>query len=186
MVVSNPWTLEVAAVTLQSTWIGLEVYSKTMGNHMLSLFETHKEQIIKNKKITSEGMHKLKYLHEFDRAVQCATWGYPTEGAYYRDASSTDGVLAIRIPVLAIHAKDDPIAFDLGVPYQEIRQNPYVVLCTTAVGGHLAWFELGGGRWHWKPVSKIPPLSATDVKLTFVTGCRFLECYGARYRLFAD
>lgn len=152
MVVSNPWNLEVSSVVLQSTTIGLEVYSKTMGSHMLALFEKHKEQITKNKDITSDGMHKLKYLHEFDRAVQCATWGYPTEGAYYRDAGSVDSVFAIRIPVLAINAKDDPIAFNQGVPYNEIKQNPYVVLCTTNGGGHLAWFELGGGRWHSKPV----------------------------------
>lgn len=44
------------------------------------------------------------------RAVQCALWGYPTEGAYYRDASSTDALLAIRIPFLAINAEDDPVS----------------------------------------------------------------------------
>lgn len=44
------------------------------------------------------------------RAVQCALWGYPTEGAYHRDASSTDSLLAIRIPFLAINAEDDPVS----------------------------------------------------------------------------
>lgn len=136
---------------LQRSYIGLNVYSKTMGRNMLRLFDTHAEQITKNKAIKFEEIHKLKYLHEFDRAVQCASWGYPTEGAYYRDASSADSVLAIRIPVLAIHATDDPIAHDAAVPYEEIRQNPYVVMCATSGGGHLSWFELGGGRWHMKP-----------------------------------
>lgn len=43
------------------------------------------------------------------RDVQGPTWGYPTEGAYYRDASSADSVLAVRIPLFAIHAEDDPV-----------------------------------------------------------------------------
>lgn len=43
------------------------------------------------------------------REVQGPTWGYPTEGAYYRDASSTDALFGIRIPFLAINAEDDPV-----------------------------------------------------------------------------
>ena len=45
------------------------------------------------------------------------SWGYPTEDAYYRDASSSDSVLAIRIPFLAIAAADDPVT-KLGLSAQ--------------------------------------------------------------------
>jgi len=69
------------------------------------------EQISKNPKIDVAEVRKVKYLHEFDREVQGPTWGYPTEGAYYRDASSSDAFLAIRIPFLGIHAEDDPVSF---------------------------------------------------------------------------
>jgi hypothetical protein len=34
-----------------------------------------------------------------------------------------------------------------AIPYEEFRQNPYAVLCTTNWGGHLSWFQLGGTRW---------------------------------------
>ena len=43
------------------------------------------------------------------RELQGPSWGYPTEGAYYRDASSTESLLAVRIPLFAIHAEDDPV-----------------------------------------------------------------------------
>lgn len=39
-----------------------------------------------------------------------------------------------------------------ALPLQEFAQNPYAVLCTTSLGGHLSWFENGGGRWFAKPV----------------------------------
>jgi hypothetical protein len=45
------------------------------------------------------------------------------------------------------------IAVDEAVPYEEFKQNPYTVHCSTSLGGHLAWFEFGGGRWFGKPVS---------------------------------
>ena len=41
--------------------------------------------------------------------MQGPTWGYPTEGAYYRDASSCDPLLAVRVPLFAINANDDPV-----------------------------------------------------------------------------
>lgn len=114
----------------------------------------------------------ITYLNEFDRVTQCPLWGYPSETAYYRDASSTDAVLNIKIPYMALSATDDPvcdvrpslfsisqatdncpqIALKEGLPYQEIKQNPNTVMVTTSLGGHLCWFEVGGTRWHTRPV----------------------------------
>lgn len=34
-----------------------------------------------------------------------------------------------------------------AIPYEEFKQNPYTLLCTTDWGGHLGSFQLGGGRW---------------------------------------
>ncbi|KAF2397195.1 hydrolase, alpha/beta fold family [Trichodelitschia bisporula] len=148
VIVSNPWNLEVSNLALQRSWIGLHVYARVMGTGMKQLFEDHFEQITKgNPDIDIEKVRSARYLHEFDRYVQCPTWGWPTEGAYYRDASSVEPLLAIRIPVLAIHAEDDPIAVNEAVPHEEIKQSRHVVLCSTSLGGHLSWFEIGGERW---------------------------------------
>jgi predicted alpha/beta-fold hydrolase len=37
---ASPWNLDVSSAHLQSTWLGREVYSKTMGTSMKKLFET--------------------------------------------------------------------------------------------------------------------------------------------------
>lgn len=84
--------------------------------------------------------------------MQCPSWGYPSENSYYRDTSCVDAVAAIRIPVLVLHSKDDPICLDMAVPYYLIKSNPYLVMCATSIGGHLGWFEFGGGRWSNKMV----------------------------------
>jgi len=144
---SNPWALEISNVGLQSTWFGKNVYSRAMGTNLKKLYGYHRESILKNSAIDPVEVEKVRYLHEFDRAIQCPTWGYPTEQAYYRDASSVDSVLAIRVPFLAISAEDDPIVCDAAIPRQEFLQTPYGVLCTTSLGGHLSWFKIGGERW---------------------------------------
>jgi uncharacterized protein len=113
----------------------------------------HIDQLSTNPDIDVDKVLNSKRLYEWDRYVQCPSWGYPTEHAYYRDASSVDAALNIRIPVLALHAKDDPIVSDLAVPYDNFKLTPYVVLCTTTSGGHIGWFELGGDRWYTKAVS---------------------------------
>ncbi|KAE8446149.1 hypothetical protein EG329_012522 [Mollisiaceae sp. DMI_Dod_QoI] len=110
VVCSNPWNLDVSSAALKRTWLGREVYLKTMGGNLKKLIENHHDQLAKNPKLDFEKIRAVKYLYEFDRHVQCPTWGYPTEGAYYRDASSTDSLFAIRIPLFAINAKDDPVS----------------------------------------------------------------------------
>ena len=80
VVISNPWNLDTGSLALQRTWIGREVYSKTMGANMKRLIELHYDQVSKNPDLDFEKIRKVKYLHEFDREVQGPTWGYPTEG----------------------------------------------------------------------------------------------------------
>nr|OQO00091.1 hypothetical protein B0A51_18073 [Rachicladosporium sp. CCFEE 5018] len=165
ILVSNPWTLDISHTILQSTYIGKHIYSAAMGKSMRALFARHATEITTNTVLDPAVVQATTYLHEFDREVQCPTWGYPTEGAYYRDASSADAVLAIRIPTLCLHAQDDPIACDQAVPYEEIKCTPWVVMCATSGGGHLGWVELGGERWHAKAVTAFFRTMAFEVDL---------------------
>ncbi|KAH7058940.1 hydrolase, alpha/beta fold family [Macrophomina phaseolina] len=150
VVCSNPWNLDVSSQALKNSFLGLHVYQRAMGNSMRRLFERHAEAIAKNPNIDEEEVKRCIYLYEFDRAVQCGSWGYPTENAYYRDASSCDSMLAIKIPFLAINAEDDPISVKEAIPFDEFKQNPYAVLCSTSLGGHLSWFQSNGDRWFAK------------------------------------
>ncbi|KAF2280487.1 medium-chain fatty acid ethyl ester synthase/esteras-like protein 1 [Westerdykella ornata] len=144
---SNPWNLEVSHRGLLRSWLGMEVYQRTMGSNIIKLYAQHKDEMLKNPKLKHEDIMACRYLYEFDRVVQAPTWGYPTEGAYYRDAQSVDALTAIRIPFLGISAEDDPISSVEAIPYEEFKQNPYAVLVTTNWGGHLSWFQIGGKRW---------------------------------------
>ncbi|KAF8245115.1 AB-hydrolase YheT [Wilcoxina mikolae CBS 423.85] len=153
VVCSNPWQLEVANNYLQRSWIGSEVYSKVMGANLRGLFELHIDTLSQDPRIDVEKVRSGKHLYEFDRDLTATVFGYPTVGAYYRDASSVDNLLKVRVPLLVVHAGDDPIAPREAIPFDEVKANPYVFMAVTEGGGHLSWFEWGGGRWFGKPVS---------------------------------
>jgi predicted alpha/beta-fold hydrolase len=78
--------------------------------NLKKLIEVHHNEVSKNPHLDFERIRKVRYLHEFDREVHGPTWGYPTKGAYYRDTSSIDSLLAVKIPIFAINAKDDPVS----------------------------------------------------------------------------
>ena len=94
-------------------------------------------------------------LNSTHRDLTARVFGYATVGAYYRDASSVDRFLKIRIPTFIVHAEDDPVALKEGVPYDEVKSNPYAFMVQTSHGGHLSWFEMNGERWFARTVSLI-------------------------------
>jgi len=94
---------------LQSTWLGREVYSKVMARNLQALAEIQYPCLSQVPGLSFDRIRKCRYLHEIDREVQCPTWGYPTEGAYYRDATSVDVLLDVRVPLFIINATDDPV-----------------------------------------------------------------------------
>jgi hypothetical protein len=67
------------------------------------------------------------------------------------------------------------IAVNEALPRNEVKQTPYGVLCTTSLGGHLSWFELGGGRWFAKAVSTPDPLHRLWSRLCSVKTTAFLQ-----------
>ncbi|KAM5361096.1 hypothetical protein ACJZ2D_013307 [Fusarium nematophilum] len=108
VVCSNPFNLEISSKMLQSTYVGREVYSRKMSLALKELLRAHREELKRWSAIDVDAALKATYLNEFDRLIQCPSWGYPTEDAYYRDASSTDAILNIKIPFFAINSTDDP------------------------------------------------------------------------------
>lgn len=144
--ISNPFDLHTGNILLRRSWIG-RLYLRALGSSLKTLFLKHVSQLSLDKAINIDQVHKARYLHEFDKAVQLQMWGYSTVGSYYRGTSSVNSLRDIRIPYFAICSEDDPIAVIDAAPKKEFEASEYAVLCITERGGHIGWFELGGQRW---------------------------------------
>ncbi|RUS21234.1 Alpha/Beta hydrolase protein [Endogone sp. FLAS-F59071] len=119
-------------------------------------FVTHAEMLLNDPRIDPAQVSTARTIREFDTAVTRVVFGYDTVNDYYRDASSCRFITRVRVPLLCLNAVDDPIAKGDCIPYDECKFNPNVVLATTAMGGHLGWFEgfSDPRRWCMKPLSQ--------------------------------
>lgn len=124
--ISNPWQLKVTSDTLFSTFLGRELYSKTMGANLKRVFNRQLPIMKDHPKIDWQALKKAKLVRgsnaqmhpltsDFDAAVTAPVFGYSTVVDYYTTASSSNSLPNIKTPTLILHALDDPIACISGL-----------------------------------------------------------------------
>src|SRR5690606_26019869 len=96
--------------------------------------------------VNLEDVRRGRTIRDFDDNVTRRVFKYRTVNEYYRMASSCQRILDIKRPFLCLNALDDPISNKECLPFDEVYNNPYGIMATTAYGGHLGWFE-----GFWKP-----------------------------------
>lgn len=93
------------------------------------------------------------YVSDFDDRLTRVSFGHASVDEYYRSASSAQHVAGVRVPTLFLSALDDPIVAPGLIPRAQVAANPWCVLATTRLGGHIGWFEgLDGTQWHTRGV----------------------------------
>ncbi|OZJ02612.1 hypothetical protein BZG36_04285 [Bifiguratus adelaidae] len=139
--VGNPFDFLGASLHVERTWFRRKIYARAMAKACKKLFLKHAKVILQNPAIDYETVMNTKTLRQFDQAVTVPTFGYETVAAFYRDASSARFITKVKIPLLCLSARDDPISPEECLPIDECLYNPHVILATTRIGGHLGWFE---------------------------------------------
>jgi predicted alpha/beta-fold hydrolase len=156
MSVSNPFDMLVGSLALDRSWLGRYIYSPAMANNLKAIYLKHYDQLKLDPRIDPEQALSAKNIREFDQRVTSKAFNYDTADDYYRDASSSRWITRVRVPLLCLNAKDDPITSIEGAPIDEIRFNPFVILALTSCGGHIGWFEgwFSPRRWCCKPLAE--------------------------------
>ncbi|WAQ84408.1 hypothetical protein PtA15_4A861 [Puccinia triticina] len=146
VVVGNPWDLYAGHCFLESSFLG-RIYSRALASNLravmvrhLKLFQGRTSAIDVDALFANPGQS----LYEFDSIVTRALGRFSSTEAYYKTQSSTLVVEAVRVPLLAINALDDPIVTPDAVPVESVLENPYLAVLVSKHGGHLGWFE---GLW---------------------------------------
>jgi len=169
-VLASPWNFVDNIEALDSTWFRRTIYSRSLGQNLVTLTKRHVESLSKFPEApmtaavpTVVAMHR-PLLTEFDQAMTRLCGGssppfpFPSARDYYVWASSHDLLPKIRVPLLAINAADDPLVPRLPVDTDRYALSPWVAFSVTEEGGHLGWFEqtshFGVKRWISKPVTE--------------------------------
>jgi uncharacterized protein len=86
-------------------------------------------------------LNEVRTIRDFDERFTSLANGFANADDYYYQASCVRVVKQIRIPIMIIHAEDDPF-----IPFEPFRreafvENPYLLLISTSRGGHVAFIS---------------------------------------------
>jgi predicted alpha/beta-fold hydrolase len=137
----NPFDLNACDDALQQGFFGT-VYSRSMAGNMRKLFAPHAHLFAGLPGYDRKLVESAMTVRDFDEAVTRVTFGFPSVDAYYDASSSRRLIGDVKVPLLVVQAKDDPIAVKSAVPRDVIRNaapDANVILVETESGGHLGW-----------------------------------------------
>lgn len=137
----NPFDLNACDDALQEGFFGT-VYSRSMAGNMRKLFAPHAHLFAGLPNYDRKLVESARTVRDFDEAVTRVTFGFPSVDAYYDASSSRRLIGNVKVPLLVVQAKDDPIAVHSAVPRDVIRNvgpDANVILVETESGGHLGW-----------------------------------------------
>jgi len=89
---------------------------------------------------------------DVDNAIIIPGKGYTNRDQYYNDASSIDQLVNIKIPLLCITAKNDPLVpVDIIPRESDVNNNENIfIINTERIGGHIGFWLPGKGCWATK------------------------------------
>ncbi|KAJ1968770.1 hypothetical protein IWQ62_001040 [Dispira parvispora] len=154
--VGNPFNLLQTSDTLHDEGImGPLVYTRVMRGNLVRALMRHKH-VFMGAGMDLDTVNKSRTVREFDELVTRRMFGYDTVKDYYVNASCAPYVSKVRVPLLCLQSEDDPICSAKSIPYEDCLNNPFIVLATTAHGGHLGWLEAGSQGNQVKPWTPEP------------------------------
>ncbi|HSU33359.1 MAG TPA: alpha/beta fold hydrolase [Bryobacteraceae bacterium] len=96
---------------------------------------------------TTEGLNEVKTIWEFDDRFTAPLFGFGTAANYYDTQSAVRYLASIRVPALAVMAKDDPLVPFRIYEHPAFLSNPALQLLATEHGGHLGFLSLKKPRF---------------------------------------
>ncbi len=140
--ISVPYDLDAGARALDSGRMG-RFYTGVFLKSLIAKMEAKAAQLDGNCDL--ERARGARSFREFDDALTAPIHGFDSAEDYYTRSSSGPWLPRIRIPVLLLHAADDPFLPEPWFPHAEAAANPCIHTGLVAHGGHVGFIE--GSPW---------------------------------------
>jgi len=115
----------------------------------IAMFESLKE----SHGVDIDQILKVKSLRDYHSHFTVKLFDYKDVGEYFETTKVSDAQINnVKVPLLVLHAKDDPIAVHKSIPIEKLKKNPNIIYAETSRGGHLCWFTgFKPKRWYSMP-----------------------------------
>ncbi|KAK0201400.1 Alpha/Beta hydrolase protein [Desarmillaria ectypa] len=164
-VLGCPWNL---LGNSEASFLG-RFYSKGLGGNFVRIVTENQVALGEDPSfkelVTATVALKFPTLSKFDdfysriAGAGVPPFPFPSGSAYYKWASSHYVLPDIRVPLLTLNARDDPVVRRIPDPVD----NPYVIMASTEGGGHLGWFVNSRDKWIRKPVLEWLQMSGREI-----------------------
>ena len=141
--ISVPFDLAGCAERLSRGFGGL-VYGRYFLRSLKS--KVHDKRQLLESELDVERVLQARTLIEYDDALTAPLHGFRDAQDYYARADARRSLADIRVPVLLLHAADDPFLSPGALPEAVVEGNPSLTKAFTRRGGHLGFVEGGGPR----------------------------------------
>jgi predicted alpha/beta-fold hydrolase len=94
-----------------------------------------------------KAIENAKNAREFEEHLVLPIYGFSTLDEYYKSQSCISHIDNVRIPLLVITARDDPIVSPERAKCAMDSANPHILTMVTNRGGHANWIESKGSSW---------------------------------------
>ncbi|AMD20833.1 HDR091Wp [Eremothecium sinecaudum] len=169
----SPWDLASAAEKLESDFWAKAMFNKPVGKYLAKIVKVNSTELEyiegdlirypassehpSNHVYTDKNIRKTAAIRttvQFDNTFTAPSMGFRNAFEYYRHASPLKRLKFIRVPTLIINSLDDPIVGPGVIPYKQALTNEHVLLCTTSLGGHLAYLTPSMNSWIIRQISE--------------------------------
>lgn len=91
--------------------------------------------------VDMEQILRVKTLRDYHTHFTVKLFEHKNVGEYFSTTKVTEShVNNVKVPLLVLHARDDPIAVHKSIPIDSLKKNPNIIYAETSHGGHLGWF----------------------------------------------
>ncbi|MGH7502530.1 MAG: hydrolase [Longimicrobiales bacterium] len=136
--ISVPYDLGACADALADSFMG-RFYTRHFLRGLVEKMERKRALI--DGHIDFARVRAARTFREFDDAATAPLHGFVDAEDYYCRSSSGPYLPHVRVPVLLLHAEDDPFLPAEAQPVATIRANPWLTGVVTRAGGHVGFVE---------------------------------------------
>jgi uncharacterized protein len=140
--VSVPYDLGAGADSMERTPMG-RFYRRRFVKSLVAKVEAKATMLAGSCEL--DRIRASRSFREFDDAATAPIHGFADAADYYERCSSARYLTGIRLPVLLLHAQDDPFLPADAIPRAAIESNPNLSAIVTTRGGHVGFIE--GSPW---------------------------------------
>ena len=119
------------------------IYNKTILKRMCQIHVLH--GLLSEKFPTVDSiLSKCQYFRDFDNLIIAPAWGFNNWQEYYNTATlQRDHLIRLKLPVIFLNSKDDPLIADSPEKDQWFEEAENVLYVKTNAGAHGAFLKLG-------------------------------------------